>query len=79
MIAEEMNNDFVSLLAAVLESHVSSCVPCKWKAILFRISTPVHRHIFVAFVEMYSHFVNSGSQLTVSDQQNGNVYFQDAM
>ena len=28
VIAEEMNNDFVSLLAAVLESHVSSCVPC---------------------------------------------------
>ena len=75
MIAEEMNNDFVSLLAAVLESHVSSCVPCGKQS----SSTPVHRHIFVAFVEMYSHFVNSGSQLTVSDQQNGNVYFQDAM
>ena len=74
-----------------------SRVPCKflcpmWKATLFRISTPVHRHILAHmqsyrmpdplwyfFVEMYSHFVNSGTHLTVSEQQNGNVYFQDAM
>ena len=57
VIAEEMNNDFVSLLAAVLESHVSSCVPCKWKAILFRISTPVHRHIFAYMQSYRTHFV----------------------
>ena len=31
------------------------------------------------FVEMYSHFVDSVTHFVVSDQQNGNVYFQNVI
>jgi hypothetical protein len=31
------------------------------------------------FVEMYSHFVDSVTHFVVSDQQSGNVYFQNVI
>ena len=73
-----LNPDFWSKITDC-NRYRTRCPLCCFLDSHFVVSVTPFAVSVAHFVEMYSHFVDSVTHFVVSDQQNGNVYFQNVI
>ena len=76
MVLFMITQDFSVLLT---HRYRTRCSLCCFLDSHFVVSVTPFAVSVAHFVEMYSHFVDSVTHFVVSDQQNGNVYFQNVI
>ena len=72
-------NSKSSMEKSALMRYRTRCPLCCFLDSHFVVSVTPFAVSVAHFVEMYSHFVDSVTHFVVSDQQSGNVYFQNVI
>ena len=79
-LAVEDESGFVfDLFVVICGRYRTRCPLCCFLDSHFVVSVTPFAVSVAHFVEMYSHFVDSVTHFVVSDQQSGNVYFQNVI